>query len=228
MKSRHFTLFELLIVIAIIAILASMLLPALNAARNKAYDIACKSNIRQVGLANIQYIGDNAEQLPCAIVDGWAAPQWCVRLNDYINNKKVFTECRMKLRPILNQAFTPDNYFHYNRVSYGANIKIISVDFVGGKPVPRKIGEVKRPSRKILFGDSSSKENERYGTPFAINYTPTGSPIRYVSFRHQGYANFVMADGHVSRGKEVFESSSSLIYWRNFERDKIEKLDFIP
>ena len=86
--SRSFTLIELLVVIAIIAILASMLLPALNAARNKAYDIACKSNIRQVGLANIQYIGDNAEQLPCAIVDGWAAPQWFVRLNDYINNKK--------------------------------------------------------------------------------------------------------------------------------------------
>lgn len=76
-----FTLIELLVVIAIIAILAAILFPVFAKAREKARQIACLSNQKQLGLAFMQYAQDNDETLPRGVVGtksyvyvGWAGP----------------------------------------------------------------------------------------------------------------------------------------------------------
>ena len=69
MKKRGFTLVGLLVVVAIIAMLAGFLLPALRGARGRAQQASCINNLRQLGIAVTLYVQDNRGWLPLA--DQW-------------------------------------------------------------------------------------------------------------------------------------------------------------
>jgi prepilin-type N-terminal cleavage/methylation domain-containing protein/prepilin-type processing-associated H-X9-DG protein len=87
-RKSAFTLIELLVVIAIIAILAAILFPVFAQAREKARQITCVSNEKQMGLALMQYVQDNDEYLPMSQFQDSTGSNhdWAAVVQPYVKN----------------------------------------------------------------------------------------------------------------------------------------------
>ncbi len=102
-RRRGFTLVELLVVIAIIGVLVALLLPAIQAAREAARRSQCTNNIKQIGLAALNYEGTNRHLPPGAkMLEGSA---WSIYLLPYLEETKTLALAKISESNALNSQW---------------------------------------------------------------------------------------------------------------------------
>lgn len=223
--STSFTLIELLVVIAIIAILASMLLPALNKARDRAREIACTNQLKQMGLATFLYIEEHDDRY---MTNNTATGSWDYKLGQYDGRGALPTLSQNMWQEIVkgtdwsgiylcpsDVAGNTDDTLYYRR-SYSFNwyIKddpqmpgLVGVEWAtypGNEQQARKSSEVLNPSRTLAITEWHAHNNR-------INNSSSLSVIRWgyvrpanvtgtesTYFQHgPNKMNILYADGHV-------------------------------
>ena len=190
---KGFTLIELLIVISIIAILAAMLLPALNKAKMKAKEITCINNLKQLGSVFLMYL-DDWGAFPNASMNPGVDPErplsyitWEMTISDMISGKKVgingtYAEILKCPSFLLNRV--PGQTETSSIASYDLNS---SID--GSRAYSTAITVLRKPHVLLLDGSYLSSHTSSYTTTTW-------------DFRHGGTnVNISWTDGHVETVK---------------------------
>ena len=197
-----FTLIELLIVIAVVAILAALLLPALNQAKMTVQSISCVNNLGQFGKVSQMYMADYNDWALTAYMKG--SGYWYKMLTDTYGITEKTYHC------------PSEPFFEYSTagINYGINTHTFGVSKDDNqKLLPQKGSRISmfgRDSRLVMFIDTPPmspdyKGRIRHTSGSPTQFAPTSPVAPYESstawypsyVRHRKRANTAMFDGHV-------------------------------
>ncbi len=147
--SRGFTLIEMLVVIGIISILASLLMPALVQAKKQANRVKCLNHLRQISLALTLYADDHGGQFPPRRRQ---PDTWVVRLLPYYVSPKIL-QCP-------SDAFSSDRSYVINGWNDYFESKLSEQDYLKYQgwlwPEGMKQADIPNPSETISFGEKKT------------------------------------------------------------------------
>ncbi|MFA6101577.1 MAG: prepilin-type N-terminal cleavage/methylation domain-containing protein [Victivallaceae bacterium] len=216
MKKQRFTLIELLIVVAIIAILAALLLPALNKARDKAKEIKCANNLKQMGLVFNNYVMDNMEYyVPYAYGSKYPGTYyWNQTLQSlYPDAKLSWTTANSILMCPSAEVSGGRSNPGYGVLTYGVcnwlpNPQV--APWTGGTDAPpARLSQIKKNiSKTMVLSDSWHKNTPAYG----FNMISVMSTYWSIFAPRHGLtnANMLFVDGHVNKKNAIKFNS----YWQ--------------
>lgn len=210
-RRSGFTLIELLVVIAIIAILAAILFPVFAKAREKARQITCASNEKQIGLGILQYVQDYDETFPKSNTPTNVLC-WAQQIMPYEKSADVF-KCPdnpdgARFNPTNQWTAHPNDTWMGRSdwspgappvpISYGYNNLIGACNIANwggsGPEAPRRLADVNEVASKVLVAERTGRDNQD-GMGWA-DWDGT-------QFADQGFAghtkrmNVAFVDGHV-------------------------------
>lgn len=218
---KPFTLIELMVVIAIIAILASMLLPALAKAKEQGKNITCRGSLKQAGLASLIYAEDYCGYLP-ASWDGSA--WWSKRLYEegYTNKHRDLFFCPCLIPTSWKESQTIDDPGQYDYTygwrylqnwNQGTMLYCLNIDMknaIDTKTETTAHWDInKTPSGYFFITDSivsTLPPSRQYYSVRPNNSRFSGYDTKIVHRRHFGKANAVFVDGHTDgESSEYFD-----------------------
>lgn len=211
----RFTLLELLVVISVITLLASLLLPGLQKAKQASQRISCLNNLKQISAGAFVYIDS---------YDGWTLP---ATLNTsivwyrFLNQEQIIPNRRS-----LNCPSESKSGWTYQSISYGHYYRAYGVDTkLRGGTYPQKmtwINKANNNTNLIYFGDSTPcvyTDSAAIDVSYLLNGYYAYPIIPYNSYpvflRHNNLACFVFFDGHA--GTLPLSGVRDLQYWKPWQ-----------
>lgn len=210
LRSRAFTLVELLTVIAIIGVLAGILIPVVRHAREQSRQAACTANIRQYGVAASLYAQEHKGRLPYPLNNTIAGSSpinnWAGLLYPYVTGAGEATSwnhIRQMLAP--DSVGCPSNdptesgpsqpWFSY-KMNYYLGENLGGTTGVLGRPVQT----INNPAKVVFLADGrvpGQGANPEFWYATVASATSGTNGSRALGYPHQGRANLFFVDGHV-------------------------------